>query len=273
MRADHRWQRNDGARLLNRIPMSWKCLLLTAATAVLPVPALAHGGDEGEGGGSTWALGLMLMREGKPYRQFDNKTEVLPMVMFENRWVRVRGPGLEFKLGQSGPLAYGLTASYAMDGYKASDSPVLDGMARRSPSLWLGARASLRSGPARLSAEASADASGHSDGRRLKLEAERRFDLGGFGLTPQLSATWHDHHFVQYYYGVEAAEARSGRAAYAAGSAVDLAAGLRIDRRIAPGHLLMLDATAVRLGSGIRDSPLVDRSSVLQWRLGYLHSF
>ena len=72
----------------------------------------------------------MVFPRVRAYKDFRHKTEIVPMVTYENAWVRVFGPGLEFKLGQAGPVAFGLTLGYGADeGYQAKDSPTLAGMA------------------------------------------------------------------------------------------------------------------------------------------------
>lgn len=235
---------------------------------------IAHGdGASGPAEGSQWGVGLAVMTEARPYRDFDNKTEVIPFFTFENRWVRVFGPGIELKLGKAGPVSFGVTANYGMDGYKASDSPHLAGMAKRKGSAWIGARASLRGELGQLSIEWSSDASSNSKGQKFKLGLERRFALGEIGVTPRLAATWLDSKFVSYYYGVEATEVRAGRGAYSGGSAVNTEAGLRLDYRPAPPHTLFVDLGATALGRGIKNSPLVDRSTVPEVRFGYLYRF
>jgi MipA family protein len=251
------------------------CLLPLAAAAALGIhsAALAHG-DAGEPAeGSSWGLGMAVMAESKPYRDVDNETKVVPLITFENRWVRVFGPTLEVKLAQSGPISFGLTASYGMDGYKASDSVFLDGMSKRSGSVWLGAQATLRSELADLTTQWTADASGHSSGQRFMLGIEHRFSLGQIGLTPRLKATWMDGDFVNYYYGVDAAEARTDRPQYNPGSTVNTELGLRLDYRMAPQHMVFADLGGTALGSAIKSSPLVDRSSISELRLGYLYRF
>lgn len=250
-------------------------LLAAALTALTPLASQAHGPNE-EGGsdaGSQWGLGLVVMPETKAYRDFDNKTRVMPFVTFENRWVRLLGPGLEVKLGRSGPLSYGLTVGYADDGYKASDSPFLTGMDKRKGSAWVGGRLGLQTDWASLSANWTADASSNSKGQKLRLGAERRFALGEFGLTPRVTATWLDSKFVDYYYGVKASEVRADRAAYTAGSTVNTEFGLRVDYRLAPQQLLFADVGVTSLGSAIKRSPLVDRSTLPEVRLGYLYRF
>lgn len=250
-------------------------LAAAALLATLPLPLLAQaqrpaGTDSPD---ASWGVGVAAFTDFKPYQGVKRKTRVWPLLTFENRWVRVFGPGLEFKLGRSGPLSYGLTLAYAGDGYEADDSPTLAGMAERKAGAWLGARASWRADWAQLSADWSADVSGHSNGQRLRLGVERRVGLGDFGLTPRLTATWLDSRQVGYYYGVEAAEARIGRAAYQPGSTINTEISLRMDYSLAPQQALFADVGLVMLGSAIQDSPLVDRRRLPQVRLGYLYRF
>lgn len=248
-------------------------LLAAAGAALLPDGAFAHGDDGDFSGDASWGLGLAVMNETQPYRDFDDKVEAWPLITFENRWVRVFGPGAELKLGRSGPVSFGLLASYSGDGYKASDSDFLDGMARRKASFWLGGRAALHTELGDVSAEWTGDASSYSKGQRFKVELEHRFSFGQAGITPRLGATWYDSKFVRYYYGVDASEARADRPAYRPGSTVNTSLGVRVDYRLAPKQTLFADVGVTALGSAIKDSPLVDRSSVPELRLGYLYRF
>lgn len=249
-------------------------LALAALASLAHLPAQAHGGGgEPAAQGAQWGLGLAVMSERKPYRGVENKTRVLPALSFENRWVRLSGPGLELKLGQSGPWSFGLTAGLSEDGYKPGDSAFLAGMAERKSGLWLGARAQLATDWVHFSVQWSGDASGHSEGQRFRLGVERRFALGDIGISPRLSALWSDGKTHQYYYGVSAAEATAQRPAYSPGSGVDTEVGLRLDYRVAPKQVLFTDLGVRSFGSAVRNSPLVDRRSMPEVRLGYLYRF
>ena len=249
-------------------------IALAALASLTHLPAQAHGGGgEPAVEGTQWGLGLAVMSERKPYRGVENETRVLPVITFENRWVRLSGPGLELKLGQSGPVSFGLTAGLSDDGYKPGDSAFLARMAERKSGLWLGARAQLATDWADFSAQWSGDASGHSEGQRFRLTVERRFALGDVGISPRLSALWSDGKTNQYYYGVSAAEATAQRPAYSPGAGVDTEVGVRLDYRIAPKQVLFADLGVRSLGSAVRNSPLVDRRSVPEARLGYLYRF
>ncbi|MDH0864322.1 MipA/OmpV family protein [Mitsuaria sp. GD03876] len=246
-------------------------LLLGALT--LSTASSAAQADASSSTGSSWGLGLTVGLDRKPYRDFDDETQVLPLLVYENRWVRVAGPTLDLKLLGRESWTAGLRLRYAGDGYEADDSPFLQGMAERKSSFWLGGAAAWRTGWATLSAEVLGDASGHSKGTRMSLGVERRFSAGAFDLTPRVVGHRVDRKFVDYYYGVRAEEATARRAAHAGAASTNLELGLRVGYAIAPRHRLSLDLSTTRLGDAIQDSPLVERRRQDSARLSYLYLF
>ena len=209
----------------------------------------------------------------QPYRDFDDKIRALPMVTYENRWMRLRGSGLDLKLPSAGPISFRLRANYSPEGYEADDSPYLQGMAERKGGFWVGGAASWRTELGDLSAELLTDASGNSNGLQLRLGVERAFGLGHFQLVPLLSANWMDRKDVDYYYGVRPAEGRPDRASYAGRSTTNWELGLRTGYALGPQQSIFMDLSATTLGRGITDSPLVERSSQTSIRFGYLYRF
>jgi outer membrane protein len=258
-------------------------LLLAASLTLAVGPACAQASQEsGQAVASPadagpvdtrWGVGLAVGSDNRPYRDLERKADILPAIVYENRWLRVAGPGVEFKLARVEQVALGLTLSYARDGYDPDDSPALAGMASRRASAWIGLRASLRGTLGTVTTEWSRDAASHSRGNKLRLSVDRRYTVGDFGLTPRLSATWLDRQFVQYYYGVLASEVQAGRSLYTPGSTVNVDAGLRVDWRLDAQQTLFVDAGLTRFGSGIRNSPLVDRATLPSARLGWITRF
>lgn len=222
---------------------------------------------------SHWGLGLGVGFMRHPYRDFDDKVTALPMVTYENRWISVRGPSLELKLPSEGSVSWRLRVNYSQEGYEADDSPYLQGMNERKGGFWAGGTASWRTGLGTLSAELLTDASGNSNGSKLKLGVERAFGIGDFQVMPHLSANWVSSKYVDYYYGVQASEVRTDRAAYAGQSTVNVELGLRGRYVLAPQQSIFMDLSVTALGAGIRNSPLVDRSSQAGLRVGYLFRF
>jgi len=220
-----------------------------------------------------WGLGLGVGMERKPYTGYDNKTQVLPLLFFENKYVRVLGLGAEFKLTSAGPVSFALRLRYSPDGYRESDAPILAGMDKRKSALLAGGAATWRTGLGILSAEALGDVSGASKGSQFKLGYDKPFRLGRFNVTPHVAAVWLDRKTVDYYYGVTAAEARVGRAQYDGRSTGNTELGVRTGYALAPNQIVTLDVGTTLYGSGIKNSPLVDRSSQTSVRLGYVYRF
>lgn len=241
-------------------------ILLTVLLMQLP----AHAENTG---GSQWGLGGVVGFDRHPYRDFNDKTEARPFLLYENQWVRVVGPTFDLKLPSTKTISWGIRLRYSDDGYEAKDSPYLQGMTERKAGLWVGGAARWHTNWATLSAEVLVDASRESQGTQMSVGLERRFFSGRFEMVPRIAVHHVNGKYVDYYYGVRAEEATARRPSHAGQSTTNLEAGLRIGYSLAPRHKLSLDLSTTRLGSGIKDSPLVDRSGQNSVRAGYLYLF
>ncbi|MBT0569896.1 MipA/OmpV family protein [Curvibacter sp. CHRR-16] len=222
---------------------------------------------------SSWSVGVMAMSNTKPYKNFDNKNQIWPLVTYENRWVRVMGPGLDVKLGRTGSVSYALTLSYAGDGYQSGDSPYLAGMHDRNSSVWVGGKVHWRNDWANMGATWQGDASSYSQGQKFQLSIDKRFAAGPIGISPKLAVTWLDKNYVDYYYGVTASEVRADRPSYTGSATTNTELSIRVDYPISRADMVFLDTGVTRFGNAIQDSPLIDRSSVTAVRIGYVHRF
>lgn len=247
------------------------------ATLLALAPATQSWSEEQQGkedsSGSHWGLGAGVGLRQQPYDGIDSETRVLPIIIYESRWISVAGAGIDFKLTSAGPVSFALRVDYSRDGYEASDSPVLRGMVEREDSLWYGAAASWHNDIVDVSAELLTDASDNSGGERASLGLKRDFDFGKFQFTPRVAATWLSEDYVDYYYGVSTAEALPSRAAYIGDAAVNFEAGLRTNYRLRPKQSLFLDIRAELLDDVIEDSPIVDGSTQSSLFLGYVYMF
>ena len=255
------------------------CVLASILTCAAPAFAQQPPGrDEPEG--SSWGLGLAVISGQKAYKGMDRKTRAVPMLSFENRYVKLSGPNLELKLrdlewGDSQRLNVGVVAKlFGGGGYEAGDSPALAGMAERKSGVWAGAKIEWENGLADVKLEWLGDAASKSKGQRLVVGVERKWMLSqSLMLVPQVSAEWVDKKAVDYYYGVRAGEATAGRPAFVGQATVNadvsLAALYRFDRR----QSLMLNVGVKALGKEIKDSPIVGRSTENRVMLGYLYRF
>jgi outer membrane scaffolding protein for murein synthesis (MipA/OmpV family) len=256
-------------------PTVLRSVVLSAfALAATPLLQAQPAVDQSAPPPSGWGLGIGAGWQRPVYAGAENKTRVIPLVSFENEYVRVLGLGADLKLPSAGPVSFSLRARYALgDGYESDDAPILNGMEERKPSFWLGGAVQWRTEYAKLSAEVSGDASSHSKGTEARLGVEHDFRFGRFMFTPRVAAVWRDAKYVDYYYGVRPEEATAFRPAYEGRGTTNAEVGLRTFYGISQHDGAFLDVSATALGSSIKDSPLVDRRILPAVRLGYLYRF
>ena len=261
-------------------------LVVLLAGAVSSVTAQQRGsGDAGDPDdpdgpeGTEWGLGIGVLAKQDAYRGIKRENEVVPWLRFENEYLEFNGLELEVRLpslqlGERSQIKFGLVGEFDMSGYEAKDAPILAGMAERKGGFWAGAKAEWEYDFVKVSAAWAADASGHSKGRKFGLGLEAEWHLGEHAmLVPYVAAYWLDKKYVDYYYGVRAAEATVGRAAYVGKGGVNVDIGLRTMYQFDEHHSMLLDVSITRLSKQIKASPLVGRSSTNQVILGYMYSF
>jgi len=159
-----------------------------AAASVLAVALCSSAADaaaqqarQGEPEGSTWGLGIGVTSTQKPYQGIDRENRLVPLITFENRYVRIFGPMAEVKLpslglGGSQRVDFSLVARMNPDGagYEDNDAPILNGMDERKGGFWAGAKAVWKTGVADVSAEWLGDASSNSKGQRFAVDVLNR---------------------------------------------------------------------------------------------------
>ncbi|MDL5366565.1 MipA/OmpV family protein [Xanthomonas sp. NCPPB 2654] len=254
-----------------RAALGWAGVLSIGLAAALP--AGAQEAEVPEAKTSRWGIGLGAAVIDRPYRDYDQETKGLPIVYFENRWTEINAGRFDFKINDSDVLNLRVRARYAMDGYDPEDSDYLQGMQERDDSIWAGAAVTWNSPFAEISAEYLVDVMDKSEGARGRVQAERRFGMGRFGLTPRVAAEWVDDKYVAYYYGVRPEEATLARPAYDGEGTANVELGLRLDYSPAERHTFFVDVAGTQFGDGIKDSPLLEQSRQTRISAGYLFRF
>lgn len=249
--------------------------VLTCSASAFAQQSPGTGKPEG-----SWSLGLAVVNAQKAYKGTDRETRALPLLSYENQYVKLSGPNLELKLpglelSDTQRLNFAVvTKLFGGGGYEASDSPDLVGMAERKSSIWAGAKMEWENDFADVKLELLGDASGNSKGQRFVLGLERKWKLGpSVMLVPQVGVEWVDKDYVDYYYGVRASEATARRAAYAGKATANLEISLTGIYRFDKQQSLMLNVGVKSLGEEIKNSPIVGRSTENRVMLGYMYRF
>lgn len=228
---------------------------------------------------STWGVGAVVLSSQKAYTDVDRNNTFVPIVTFENKYIRLLGPELEFKLpgielNELGQLNFSLVTKYDFNDYEQDDSWILNEMDKRKGGFWAGAKAEWQNRYVNISAEFTSEISGDSEGSRVEFGLERTWRFGEqFTLTPRMTVSWLDKKYVDYYYGVRADEVRSYRAFYQGQAGMNAEIGIRGGYMFNKKHLILLDVGLSSLASEVKDSPLVDNSTENRVFLGYIYYF
>ncbi len=255
--------------------------VLAAILAVMQAPAAwAEDHDDADRGadeqdGSKWGLGVGASITHSQYKGIGNDNSFLPLVTYESKYAKLFGNFLDIKLPSEGPLDFSLRTKVALgEGYKASKSPYLSGMKSRNGSIYLGAATTLHAGFADLSFDYLKDVSGNSKGSQLQFGIDHSFSFDRrYQVTPHASITRLDAKYVDYYYGVKASEATATRPEYLGRSTTETEFGVRFGFLITRNQRLLLDVSDTHWGSGISNSPIVDKKSTPGFKIGYIYGF
>lgn len=268
-----------------RFPLRLQATAVDLVRTSILAAALAHGilahaqQPPGDPESTSWSLGAAVVSMQKPYIGMDRETKVLPMLRFENRYVRIFGPQIGLKLpgvdiGDSQKLNFSLIGKFDGSGYKAKDAPIFTGMSERKGGFWAGAEMEWKNDFADLQVSWMTDASNKSKGQKFSIGLQKAWRVGqSVMLMPRVEAVWHDKKYVDYYYGVRASEARAGRPAYAGKAGTSAELGLRSVYMIDQRNSVFLDVSVSSLPKSIKDSPLVNRSTESRMLLGYTYRF
>lgn len=233
--------------------------------------------------GSQWGAGVGVVSNQKAYKDIARDTLIIPIITYENPYIRWFGTHLDVKLpsyemSHSQQIDFSLSADYDLgsgyDNSEARDTPILNDMDERKGVFALGAKMHWVNPWVDVSAQWMFDVSGDREGNRAKLGFEKKWMFGNHVmLSPRLMLTWQDDHFVDYHYGVRAHEVRNDRPAYRGESSLNIEYGLRSAYMFDKQNAMMLDVGVSQLGSAIKDSPLVDSSTENTLFFIYMHTF
>jgi outer membrane protein len=201
----------------------------------------------------------------------DSRTLPVPLVVVAYRdiayWSIARG-GVWLVRSEDRTARLGL-ALKLRGAWDPDDFDRTAGMRERDRSVEAGVTAAWATRPVVISAAYYRDVSGTTDGNSALLTLTHRFRVGErWSLAPSLGVEWLSADIVDYYYGVRADETTATRPAYTGRAAVNLRAGFGARYLLARDWVLLTGVSYTRLGSGITESPIVERSGVASVHAG-----
>lgn len=220
-----------------------------------------------------FGLGLGVTQKQKEYRGFDTVTQIIPIIYYENSYIRVLGTNIDIKAGGTDNVNFAIRTKLALgDGYKEDESDFLTGMEERENSLWVGPAVEYETPFGELTTEFLFDALGKSEGYQANVGFSKEFHLSeSFSIKPSVEVSWMSSDYVDYYYGVTEQEVLPDRAFYQGEATTNYEAKLDFKYRLTNHQQTWIGASYTGLGSSIKDSPIVDSSGESRIGIFYLY--
>jgi MipA family protein len=209
-------------------------------------------------------VGAGAIVQSSPYRGAESaRVQAIPAITYIGERIQVLGPFAQVGLVHWPRVRLAATARYRLGAYDEEDSDYLEGMGDRKDSLFAGLalQAPLAWG-VRMSAGYEHDVLDRVGGGFGRLALRRGWQAGRFSVAPNAAVNWLTPELARHEYGVRAAEAREGRAEYRPDGAVNLELGLGLAVEWREAWRVMLNASVEFLAKELRDSSLVDESTV-----------
>jgi outer membrane protein len=236
----------------------WLALAATlaspAALAQVDTDAIADLLDEPGSAG----LGFIYRIEQSPYLDAGQRTDLLPLYLYEGERMFVNADRAGIKLVDDDGQRLDVFLSRRLEGFPLDDVPdVLEGMTPREAGGDLGLRYRHDAPWGTLRGTVLHDVTGASGGSELRLGYSHTWRSDRWVLRPDVTVSFRNADLNNYYYGVEPGEATAERPAYIPGSGVDVTAGLYGTWDFWQNWRLIGGVAVTAYDSVVRDSPVI----------------
>ena len=220
---------------------------LEPLTRILPAPGSA-------------GLGFVTRAGATPYQGGGNRLDVLPLYLYEGERFYLHANRGGVKLLEGDAQRLDVFVEKRLEGFTADRLPAaLAGMAARESSFDVGLAWRYRQPWGAVQAEFLHDADRYSKGSEARLVYSYDWRSGPWLLRPSASLALRSARLNNYYYGVQAGEARPGRPAYLPGAGVNSSVGLYGSYDLTQRWRLLAGVSATLLDNKIKDSPIVQK--------------
>ncbi|WP_417538700.1 MipA/OmpV family protein [Marinobacter sp.] len=238
-------------------------------TSVIEVPA------------GTVGLGAALRRGTSPYTGVDNisgmdkdsKADLIPLYLYEGKWLFAHGTSAGAHLFKSDWLSVDMLAKYRFNQLESDATSYFNGINDRDQTVDMGFSATVSGDWGSLSTTWANDILGVHNGYEWDFTYAYGMEIGRWSFTPFFSYVYQDSDLTDYYYGVDAEEARADRPVYKPDSAAFWRAGVNTSYRATSRLLLFTNVASQHVDSEIYNSPLVDESQLVSASFGFAYLF
>jgi MipA family protein len=222
-----------------------------------------------------WSLGLGVISSPRPYVGVDNKITPIPLLELTYKNWYVQGIQAGYHFINTDKFTFDARVGFVFTSLDPDDSPELEGMNKRNPSVEAGFVFDWKPGKYRLSTSLYTDILGNSNGQQAATDLSRMWTFNRFqwGISPSIGVVWQSSNMVNYYVGVTPEEVRPGRPEFVGHSALNFRSGVFGFFHVTPRIRLTGLLRFQRLDNEISDSPIVDQSRGFFGLIGVTYQF
>lgn len=199
---------------------------------------------------------------------------VYPWFTYRNGHFFIYGLGTGYEVATGPRYILSVMAVPQIQRRSSSDSQQLSGLQYRQWSIDGGVNLAMWSNFGGMALGVFHDVLDRNNGATVRFGYFLPIPIPGGGeISPSIGATWENANLTNYYYGVNAAEARPDRHAYSPASATNPTFQLKYERPIGSRWRFTAEFTYLRFGRAIRLSPIIDESSTRSYQLSLLYTF
>jgi outer membrane protein len=208
------------------------------------------------------ALGAGVIVSPRPYVGADYRIFPIPSIELDYKGWFFRGIRGGYSLIRTERFTASLYAQARFSGLESDSSSFLDGMEDRKKSMDAGIELSYRGRPVGFRVNYLGDVLGRNKGQEATFLVTSGVPLGRRGIVlAGIGPRWLSKNHVDYYYGVRDFEATQSRPAYSGKATYNLDINITAIVNLSSHWRWVAIVNREGFGAGIKDSPIVDRTS------------
>ena len=207
------------------------------------------------------------------YEDYDRRVIPLPILGYRGEKLNVFGPFISYEILSAGDFSFLAKAKPRFGGFDESDSDVFEGMEEREFTMEIGLGLNYERDNWKFEFAGLHDALDRSNGTELSASLGKVIRLGSVFVEPEADLSFLDSKHVDYYYGVDQAEATNFRPEYEGDNALNFSLGVSLTTPVFFDGLTRISLKNTWFDSEITDSPLIDSDSSLSLRVSFAKFF
>jgi outer membrane protein len=219
-------------------------------------------------------LGFVIRTEISPYKDSGNRSDLLPLYLYEGEHFYLSADRLGFKLYQDDTQRWDVYITQRLEGFPHEQAHgVLEGMDLRTTTGDLAVSYANKFSWGTLRAAVLHDITAISHGTEVRLGYSYDWRFSRWVLRPDFTLSFRDANLNNYYYGVKESEATPTRPFYEPGGGINATLGIYATYALTRNTRLITGLSATYLDSGIRKSPIVRDAIQPAVYLGAVYDF